>query len=179
MASIGPKTTRRAISRVFAPEILPQLGLLVAAICAFVVAIRTLNHMRESSERQLRAYVMPENTGLFEGSVIQPPQPARNGVPGVAMVIENSGQTPAYNVVSWLQIDVIPIADEARLTPPPMQEQFSTTLAGGATFTKSMWFHRPLAATEIADIATGIRGIYAYGRIEYRDGLQKTSIYQL
>jgi len=117
---------------------------------------------------------MPENAGLYDGTTIVPAQPARNGIPGVSMFIKNSGQTPAYRVVSWMGIDVVPVADEGRLVPPPMEENFSLTLAAGTTFNKAIWFHRQLAANEITELANGTRGIYVYGRIEYRDAFRQS-----
>src|SRR6185437_7060400 len=48
------------LRRLFSPENLPSIGLLVAGIVGIIVAIGTLNHMRESSEMQLRAYVVAE-----------------------------------------------------------------------------------------------------------------------
>jgi hypothetical protein len=121
----------------------------------------------------LRAYVMPESAGLYDGTTVKPAQPHRNDVPGVLMLIKNSGQSPAYAVVSWMGVDVLPVKDEAMLTAPPVDPQFSLPLAAGTQFSKVVWFDRPLAATEIADIVAGVRAIYVYGRIEYRDAFQQ------
>jgi hypothetical protein len=148
--------------------------LVAVAIPAIIVGWLTLNAMRESSEQQLQAYVLPEGAGIFDGSTVKPPQPVRANFPFVAMLIKNFGQTPAYKVVSWAQIAVIPVRDEnTALGVPPLVEKFSNTLGPGGTFNKSFWFDRPLSANEIADIATGVRAIYLYGRIEYRDAFKK------
>ena len=85
------------------------------------IAIRTLVHLRESSERQLRAYVFPETADILEGSMINPPLPARTNFPWVFTSIKNSGQTPAYNVSSWLQIAVTAPANENTLAILTMQ----------------------------------------------------------
>lgn len=123
--------------------------------------------------RQMRAYVLPDNASIWDGMTLDVPQPGRKGVPGVVLVIRNSGATPAYSVVSWAAIDVVDTRNEGTLSAPLLQPQFSNTLAPQGTFTKALWFHRPLTDHEISDIATGIRGIYVYGRIEYRDVLEK------
>jgi hypothetical protein len=161
-------------SRLFSPENLPTVGLIFVGIVGIYVAIGTLNHMRESSERQLRAYVLPIEVSIFDGTMMNPIQQARANVPGVPMLIKNFGQTPAYKVISYAQIAVIAVVDENRLlVVPPIPEQFSNTLGPGGIFNKAVWFDRPLVANEIADIATGVRGIYFYGRIEYRDAFEK------
>jgi hypothetical protein len=163
------------LCRLFSPENLPSIGLLIAGIAGIIVAIGTLRHMRESSERQLQAYVLPEQVGVFDGTTVNPPQPARANVPGVFMLIKNFGQTPAYRVVSWAQIAVIVVANEnAMLGVPPMAEHFATTLGPGGTFNKALWFDRPLSPNEIADIAAGVRSIYVYGKIEYQDTFKKS-----
>lgn len=162
-------------SRLFSPENLPTIGLIFVGIVGIYVAIGTLNHMRESSERQLRAYVLPTEVSIFDGTMMNPIQPARANVPGVPMLVKNFGQTPAYKVISYAQIAVIAVVDENRLlVVPPIPEQFANTLGPGGIFNKAVWFDRPLVANEIADIATGIRAIYFYGRIEYRDAFEKT-----
>jgi|SRR5579862_584756 len=146
----------------------------VVAFLQFAALVWTVIVMVLNGRRQLRAYVGPENIGLFEGNMMSPPQAARVNVPGIAMLIKNSGQTPAYKVVSWAQIAVIPVKDEhLQLALPKMEERFSNTLSAGSTFNKSLWFDRPLTATEIADLGTGVRAIYLYGRIEYQDAFKK------
>jgi hypothetical protein len=138
-----------------------------------LISFLTWRAIRHSSERQLRSYVLPENLALVDGSMMNPPQPARALVPGTAMLIKNSGQTPAYNVISWVQIAIVAPANEYTLTVPRLKEQFPNTLGAGATFNKALWFDRALGAGEIADIASGAKAIYVYGRIEYRDAFKK------
>jgi hypothetical protein len=151
----------------------------IAAIASIVAALQfgalvaTVWVMILNGRRQLRAYVLPEQSGILDGTMTNPPQPARAGVPGVGMLIKNFGQTPAYQVLSWFQIAVIYPRDEETLVIPPLQQAFSNTLGPSATFNKLLWFNRPLTAPEITDIATGVRAIYLYGRIEYRDAFTK------
>jgi hypothetical protein len=151
----------------------PEWALFIVGFGGIWVAISTLNHLRKSSERQLRAYVLQENAALIDGTMLNPPQPARAGIPGTGMLIKNFGQTPAYHVVSWAQIAVIWVATENMLVFPPMHSAFYNTLGPGATFNKVLWFDRPLTAIEIADIAAATRAIYVHGRIEYQDAFGK------
>lgn len=136
----------------------PEWALFFIGFGGVWVAISTLRHLRDSSERQLRAYVMPDNMGLLDGTMLTPPQPARFNIPGVGVFIKNYGQTPAYHVISWAQIAVISVGNEHTLTVPPMQHAFYNTLGPTGTFNKAMWFDRPLTPIEIADIAAGTLG---------------------
>jgi len=146
----------------------------IVAFLQFIALVWTVLVMILNGQRQLRAYVLPENSGILEGTMLVPPQPAKANVPGVGMLIKNSGQTPAYNLISVAKIAVIPVASEnIALVLPPMAEQFPLTLGAGGTFSKALWFDRPLTAQEISDIAIGIQAIYLYGRIEYRDAFKK------
>ena len=128
-----------------------------------------------NGRRQLRAYVQPENVGLSEGSILTPPQPARFNVPGIGMMVKNTGQTPAYDVVSWGQIAIIQITQEdiALRVPSTIEQRFPHTLGSGCTFTKALWHDRALTPPEIADILAGTRAIYYFGRIEYLDAFKK------
>jgi hypothetical protein len=153
-----------------------RIATLIAAVgfLQFLALISTVWVMILNGRRQLRAYVLPESGGLWEGTTLNPPDPARAGIPGVALWIKNGGQTPAYRVVSWVGIQVIPVRDEhTALVIPPLREQYANTLGAGSGFSKTWWLDRPLAANEIQDIATGTRAIYVYGRIEYRDAFKR------
>jgi hypothetical protein len=127
-----------------------------------------------SSRRQLRAYVLPELSGIIDGTMLNPPDASKANVPGVGMAIKNSGQTPAYNVVSWAGIAVTqPAQENTALVPPPLVGQFANTLGAGSFFSKTLWFNRALTNQEITDVANGVQAVYFYGRIEYRDVFRK------
>jgi len=144
--------------------------LIFVGLGGICVAVRTLGHLRESSERQLRAYVFPETVDILEGMMLQPPLLQKQNVPWVHMTIKNSGQTPAYDVVSWLQIAVVALEQENTLVfPTPMQQVSANNLGPGSMMTKGLWFDRPITAPEVQEIQSVQKGIYAYGRIEYRD----------
>jgi hypothetical protein len=162
------------VAELFSSDNLPTLILVLVGIGGIIVAIRTLNHMRESSERQLQAYVLPESASLYDGTTLTPPISAKTDIPFAPMIIKNFGQTPAYRVISYSRIAVIPIGDEnTMLVVPPLVEQYSNTLGSGASFNKPTWFDRTLTASEKDDIAKGERAIYLYGKIQYQDAFGK------
>jgi hypothetical protein len=171
------------IARLISPENLPNIVLIFVGIGGIIVAIRTLNHMRESSETQLQAYVFVEGASIVDGSVADPPQPEKVNTPFAAMLMKNFGQTPAYRVVSWAQLAVVPVVnnEEPMLMVPPLAERFTNTLGPSANFNKGIWFDRSLGAGEIADIVAGRRAIYLYGRIEYEDafGMERFTTFRL
>jgi hypothetical protein len=89
------------------------------------------------------------------------------------LVLKNSGQTPAYRVVSSAQIAVIEPIHEASLVAPPLLEKFAANLGPGSKITNSPRLGRQLSAAEIADINNRAKGLYLFGRIEYRDVFRK------
>jgi hypothetical protein len=145
----------------------------VASFLQFIALIATISLMKNSSRRQLRAYVLPESFSIFDGTRITPAQPQRTDVPGTVLIAKNCGQTPAYKVASWMDITVIPIKDEANLTVPKIEERFFNTLGSNAVFNKSRWFDRQLTREEITGIREGLVAVYCYGRIVYRDAFKK------
>jgi hypothetical protein len=142
----------------------------IGAWAGIVVLITQTIAAKNTAQRQLRAYLFLQTTDILEGSMLTPPSPARTNFPFVHASIKNSGQTPAYEIISWLQIAITGPSNENTLVLPlPMQRVSANNLGPASMFTKGLWFDRPLTAPEIADIATGARAIYAYGRIEYTD----------
>lgn len=144
-----------------------------AALAQFLALIWTVFIMVTNGHRQLRAYVSPHDAAILDGSMLNPPQPPRFNVPGILLNFKNSGQTPAYKVVSWARIEIAETINEDRLVAPILEQKFTTTLGPGDVMPKALWYERPLTAGEIADIGSGARAIYLYGRIEYRDAFKR------
>ena len=137
-------------------------------------AERAITETKNTGERQLRAYLLVDRADLHDGTTLNPPQPARTNIPGVTIHLKNFGATPAYNVRSWAEIDVVPTAQITRLTHPPLINAYGMTVGPGGGFMKSHWFNRPITPAEINDIATGARCICVYGRIEYIDAFERS-----
>ena len=127
----------------------------IAGFLQFVVLAFTVWAMIHHARRQLRAYVLPDTAGIVDGTMLNPPVPDKVNVPGVVILIKNSGQTPAYKVVSWAQLAVIPVRDENLLVTPPLIERFFNTLGREAVFNKVLWFDRPLVPNELVDPPLG------------------------
>jgi hypothetical protein len=136
----------------------------------FFALIGTIEVMRRTAKRQLRAYVLPESSSLFEGNMLTPPRPDQTNVPGIVMLIKNSGQTPAYKVASYAQLGIFKTKDVGpQLVVPHLTGRFSNTVGANCTFNKALWFNRALTPAEITDIYNGVQAIYLWGRIEYED----------
>lgn len=142
----------------------------LATLVLAIAAVAQFELMRRTAQRQLRAYVFPESTGITDGMALNPPQPNRANEPGIFLLIRNTGNTPAFQVKSFAQIDVVEPRHEHTLVPPtPLVHGYPTPLPPNGTVTKGLWFGRPLNAQEIADVTNGAKAIYVYGRVEYLD----------
>ena len=118
---------------------------------------------------QLRAYVFPNDYGLYDGTLLTPPQSPRFDIPGVVINFRNAGHTPATQVISWAKIAVIDNSKEDTLIVPKLDNISPITLSSGGTFSKSQWFERALTGSEKEDIKAGIKSIYVYGKLQYID----------
>jgi hypothetical protein len=141
----------------------------IAGVLQVVALIVTVAIMMRNGRRQLEAYVLTESAGLSDGMTLEPPQPRWKNVPGAVIFIKNSGQTPAYRVASSGAIVAVLVKDEGALVLAPVQAKFTMTLGAGEMFTKVLRLDHTLSDKEIAEIATGERAIYVFGRITYRD----------
>ncbi|MBI3993629.1 MAG: hypothetical protein HY342_10165 [Candidatus Lambdaproteobacteria bacterium] len=135
----------------------------------FIALIGTIFVMMKNSRQQLRAYVLQDSTFIIDGTMLNPPQLVHANEPGIAVSLRNSGQSPAYKVISWAKVDIIAPLNENQLVVPPLNDVFSNTLGTGQTFSKAIWYGRQMTAAEIVDVGTGVKRIYLYGRVEYRD----------
>lgn len=193
--SAGAKShTQSYLYRLFSPENLPNIGLLFAGIVGIIVAIRTLNHMQESSERQLRAYVVCDSgfifnvtnpVPLFPGQVFAPtPAQVSNPAtgPGAQIQIKNTGQTPAFKVRHWGNICFreYPLAAglPARL---PNILPHPCVLGAGIPSTKLLELNPALTPQQVADLRAGTGAVYIYGEITYVDafGCERLTKYRL
>ncbi|MGH6789696.1 MAG: hypothetical protein ACRECC_08425 [Pseudolabrys sp.] len=145
----------------------------IAALLQFIALIATFWIMVRNGRRQLRAYVFPHDAGLYDGSMMSPPNQAHLNEPGVVLQFRNSGQTPAYAVVSWAKIEVTAPGNEDSLKVPLLEDKFRNFIAVNGVMPKALWYGRPLTTQEITSVVNGSLFIYLYGRIEYRDAFKK------
>jgi hypothetical protein len=73
----------------------------VAATLQFVALVAILWITIRNGRRQPRAYLFPNDASIYEGMMMTPPLPAHTNEPGVVLNFKNSGQTPAYKIISW------------------------------------------------------------------------------
>jgi hypothetical protein len=147
-----------------------------AGVSAFLQVIAlcvTIGIMILSNRRQLRAYVSIDHAVLTDGTMLEPPQPQYAGIPGIVMIIKNTGNTPAYKLISWAEITVQPTVSPL-FAIPPIPDKFYTHIGpNGGTMIKTRWFLRAITAEEIAAIKKGESAIYLHGKIEYLDVFKK------
>jgi hypothetical protein len=125
---------------------------------------------KDTSQRQLRAYVHPDTITLYDGSTLNPPRMNKANFPGVVFVWRNTGETPAKDIVVWSKVAVFAVRNEGKVkAPSSLQKEYPNTLGRGITGNRSLWYRRALAPQQAADIGAGRLGVYFYGRIEYRD----------
>ena len=58
----------------------------IAGLLQVAALIVTVVIMIRNGRRQLEAYVLPENAGVFDGTMLDPPQPQFKDVPGVVIL---------------------------------------------------------------------------------------------
>ena len=125
-----------------------------------------------TTRAQLRAYLLPVSVGIFDGTTVIPPMAAFAGFPLTHLMMRNSGQTPAYNVVSHIGIALIPVTDEDRLLViPSLQPDIEFSVGAGAEIPRTWKYGRALTPAEITGISVNppTHAIYIYGRCEYKD----------
>lgn len=146
----------------------------------------TLGTMRDSSERQLRAYVVGESgyivnvanpVPIFEGQVFQPSGAEITNTacgPIAYQQIKNTGQTPAFQVTNWGNIC---IREHPLTSPLPSRpagaEPVATVVGPGIINTKRFFLNPPLTPEQIANLRAGTAAIYVYGEISYVDAFRK------
>jgi hypothetical protein len=123
---------------------------------------RQLDHLNDTAERQLRAYITQVSSTLFDILA----------VPKVKIVLKNSGQTPAYDVVIWGMIFIgqfPPTEDMPWPSDPMVANDKTRSIVGPGETTIGYAMRNPLFDFEKVAIATGAAALYLYGKATYRD----------
>jgi hypothetical protein len=157
---------------------------LLAGITAIYVLISyfTFRAVRDSAERQLRAYVIAETSSIVnvadpilphgvaptEGSRKHPWGP----VGGVHII--NAGQTPAFKVRHWGSICLREYPLRSTLPEPEdvLMPSFSV-LGPGVKSTKALTLNPQLTDEQVAELRATTAAIYFYGIITYEDVFKK------
>lgn len=134
--------------------------ILVIVIFAIVIInMAQFELLRRSSQRQLRAYVVPDGSEIFAGKL---------GEPRARITLRNCGQTPARGVASWARIDLIESGADEEFDLPQVAVRSAATLAANASLSKALWF-RALSPEEADHVRSGSKAICVTGLVEYRD----------
>lgn len=129
---------------------------------AAVATEDSVNIMRDTATRQLRAYIS------IDCARIEFPEP---GVPKVTVTIKNSGQTPAHNLRHWIHqwIERYPLSIDLP-EPPDDFVMSSSVLGSGATHEMQIIHPKPIIKPCcIHEIGTPDATIYVYGAVTYQD----------
>jgi len=127
----------------------------IAAFLQFLALAGTIGVLLLTARRQLRAYVYPDNAGLYEGMMLTPPIPQHANEPGATQIWRNTGQTPALRVVSWGQLEVIEPINEDKLIVPPLQDVYFNNLGAGGTADLPLNFHPAAIRASAVDTPFG------------------------
>lgn len=141
---------------------------------------------RRHSRHALRAYVFADKAWFFDQGRPEGKRriKAREGLVSSGVVIMNSGETPAYNLIHWGALELCsPQEQDAVLViPTPLdRSQNANTLPPGGVNSKGLFRPAKMTPAEIADVVAGRKLLYLYGRIEYDDifGRRRFTNYRL
>jgi hypothetical protein len=153
------------------------------AVIGSILAWGTLIVIRRSSERQLRAYVLPESADI--SNVADPPLaigPPRETAAkilypewgAVVMVqVKNMGQTPAFDVLHYsdLVFREFPLKTPLPLIPSN-KGLIGAPLGPGICISKKK-DHPPLTPEQLSSLRRGESSFYLYGVVTYMDIFKK------
>ena len=131
----------------------------------------TLLETRNTSRRELRAYVFADSVGVY---LLKSQTPrSENGKVGSTIVIRNSGQTPAYDVVHWCSLVCHPIHREEELVIPLITDVVKTNLPPGGAMHANRRIIAHLTRHDQQEMREGRSALYVFGRIVYRDAFNR------
>jgi hypothetical protein len=147
-----------------------------------LVAFLTFKAMRNSSERQLRAYVVAELGSIVN---IADPIPTPGLIPTEArrvfpwgpiarIHIKNTGQTPAFKVEHWGNICFKEFPLTSELPPRIDTGVRSLSIVGpGIINTKNFFFGPILTDEQVAQLRNSTGALYVYGEVRYEDAFKR------
>jgi uncharacterized protein YjeT (DUF2065 family) len=125
---------------------------------------RLVQGAAETAERQLRAYVLPvdswftiDDKGLFTFQI----------------ALENSGQTPAYDMQAWIHVEKREFPLKGELVPIAAQSKTFLAAKGKTFLAASFPEPKPLTQEEHSRIILGSMAIYLFGEVKYLDTFRK------
>jgi hypothetical protein len=133
-----------------------------SAVDATKVAQNTLALMKDTAQRQLRAYIS------VTAAKIEFPEPGR---PKSTLTFKNAGQTPAHDVQIWIHQWAAEYPLDVTLPTPDRDFVMArNTLGAGAHCHMTNEAPRPIFKSPYLDLVGTSQGtIYVYGEISYLD----------
>ena len=117
---------------------------------------------KENSERQLRAYVCLVRASLTGFSIGE--------IPSCVVVLENSGQTPAYKLHGARNMDIREIPLDSQLPAFADSQSWPRRVLGPrSSHEPSVDLRRALTSRDMNDIRQGTHAIYVWGVTAYTD----------
>jgi hypothetical protein len=150
---------------------LALVGVGVLQLVSFIIQARrlgdTVNVMKDTAQRQLRAYVSIFDARIAfdtDGRTFRP-----------TIVLQNAGQTPAYDVASWTDGDAFDASKPPSFSQPiPADQRTLRTVVGpGMKFTLNSQKVTEIPGIE-GHVRDGTTAIYVWGRVDYRDAFGRT-----
>ncbi|WP_310531137.1 hypothetical protein [Novosphingobium sp.] len=142
----------------------------IGIVIALGLTMQSNRIARDTARRQLRAYVLPteiQHSGFEVGKIGK-----------VQLSLSNAGQTPAYNVMSYVQVDLYPSdVDESFLVPKFPDELSESPIGPGHGFGGQNEMPRVLDARLWDAYVAGKAHFVAFGMTSYRDifGIQQNT----
>jgi hypothetical protein len=136
----------------------PEWLLSISTIALVWATWRLVKGADKTAERQLRAYVnvrSPKITNLATGV----------GDVLISIPIRNSGQTPAYDLSIWSDVDSADFPTSASSFDLPTTPAVGRITIGPAS---EHWYEFSISALTAAELETS-QALYVHGKIQYRD----------
>lgn len=134
----------------------------------------TLFEQRRTSRAELRAYVFPDTVVITPRTREDVEPKSDRGKPKCLIIIRNTGQTPAYKVRHWGNMDLLPVEAESSLATPHLNLSAKSSIPPGGANTKVCGLDRKLTPAEGTLIKKGALAFFIWGRIEYEDTFGRT-----
>jgi hypothetical protein len=132
-----------------------------------------IERMKDTAERELRAYVCMESARIVF---------KKERAPEVHVCVKNFGKTPAYDVRMWIGGATGPYPAPEPLKPAPNELPMGVSvLPPGAKPYTMIWRSDEIPQQVMPILGTKAFTIYVYGRASYRDafGKQRNTKYRL
>jgi hypothetical protein len=140
----------------------------VSNVGLWLVTGWTLRHSQDTAERQLRAYV------FVEGNRDQLPIVDAGRRTTSPLAVINRGQTPAYKLTRWTNLEILPYPLVVPLQGcPPNQTKIPVDLGPNNPLTIHAVRDGAWTQQQIHGALSGKMRIYIYGEINYVDGFRK------